>query len=121
MDIDYDILVTEISPVDSIIQRAGRVNRIRDPNRTADIFVFEPLGNNLEISELIYGKPHLDMTREILDRLSADDLSIQKSLDYVYPEDEETDDLIRTYDKIHQLVVECERFGGNGSLNQTNS
>jgi CRISPR-associated endonuclease/helicase Cas3 len=114
MDIDYDILFTEISPVDSIIQRAGRVNRIRDPNRTADIFVFEPLGNNLEISELIYGKPHLDMTREILDRLSADDLFIQKSLDYVYPENEETDDLIRTYDKIHQLVVECERFGGNG-------
>ncbi|MFG1545414.1 MAG: CRISPR-associated helicase Cas3' [Thermoplasmataceae archaeon] len=114
MDIDYDVLVTEISPVDSIIQRAGRVNRIRDPDRNSEIFVFEPLGNNLEISELIYGKPHLDRTREILERLNADDLSIQKSLDYVYPANEENDDLIRTYDKIHQLVVECESFGGNG-------
>ncbi len=114
MDIDYDVLVTEMSPVDSIIQRAGRVNRIRDPNRKAEIFVFEPFGNNLEISELIYGKPHLDKTREILDSLSADDLSIQKALDYVYPENEETDELIRTYEKIHQLVVECESFGGKG-------
>ena len=114
IDIDYDILVTEMSPVDSIIQRAGRVNRIRNPNRTADIFVFESVGNDLNINDLIYGKPHLDRTNEILDRLSPADSFIQEALDYVYPENEEMDELNRTYDRIHQIVIECERFAGNG-------
>ena len=118
MDIDYDVLITEISPVDSIIQRAGRVNRIRDPNRTAEIFVFEPRGDNMEVNELIYGKKHLDKTREILDILNANDSSIQKALDYVYTESEETEELIRTYDKIHNLVMECESFAGNGEGKQ---
>ena len=118
IDIDYDVLFTEMSPVDSIIQRAGRVNRIRDPNRTADIFVFESAGNDLEINELIYGKPHLDKTSEILDNLNSENSFIQAALDYVYPENEEMDELVRTYDRIHQIVMECESFAGNGEGNK---
>lgn len=39
LDIDYDILLTEIAPIDALIQRMGRVNRKRE--RMAEIIIFK--------------------------------------------------------------------------------
>ncbi len=41
LDIDYDILLTENAPIDSIIQRAGRINRRRDDTRDSKVIVFK--------------------------------------------------------------------------------
>ncbi len=118
IDIDYDILITEISPADTLIQRAGRVNRSRDSRRTADIYVYEPDDINAEINDLVYGKGPLDRTRETLADLTAEDTAIQRILDHVYPENDEIEEFYRTYDRIHRIVQECESFSGKGSGNK---
>lgn len=40
LDIDYDLLLTENAPIDSIIQRAGRVNRKRKEDKDSRVIVF---------------------------------------------------------------------------------
>lgn len=40
LDIDYDWLFTECAPPDAIAQRAGRINRYRNPERDSRVYIF---------------------------------------------------------------------------------
>lgn len=51
LDIDFDWLFTECAPPDAIAQRAGRINRYRDPDRDSRVFIFRPS----EQAEKVYG------------------------------------------------------------------
>ncbi|MHB8361110.1 MAG: CRISPR-associated helicase Cas3' [Thermoplasmataceae archaeon] len=114
IDIDYDILITELCPVDSIIQRAGRVNRSRVSSKTAKIYVFKSDSEDSEISKLIYGEETLKRTMETLSYLTPRNEDVQKAIDYVYPEEDEIGKLKEYVESTHKLVMEWETFEGRG-------
>jgi len=62
LDISFDVLFTEIAPIDALVQRLGRVNR-RGDNPPAPVHVFLEWYPG---SEKIYGKNILEISTEIL-------------------------------------------------------
>ncbi|BAZ99102.1 CRISPR-associated endonuclease/helicase Cas3 [Methanothermobacter sp. EMTCatA1] len=39
LDIDFDVLFTEIAPIDAITQRLGRINRSKDPHKKGEVYI----------------------------------------------------------------------------------
>ncbi|MEM3412313.1 MAG: hypothetical protein QW832_03560, partial [archaeon] len=68
VDIDFDILITEISPIDSQIQRWGRIYRNRDKDyddKNPNILIFA--GNLDKGTAAIYDKRVIEKTIEVLE------------------------------------------------------
>ena len=62
LDISYDVLITEIAPVDALVQRMGRVNR-KGEHAPAPVLIYSHWS---EGSQRVYGKELLDWSLEIL-------------------------------------------------------
>ncbi len=62
LDISYDVLVTELAPVDALVQRMGRVNR-RGEGPPVPVWVFRP---GSEGAERVYGRELLEWSAELL-------------------------------------------------------
>ncbi|MBE3577936.1 MAG: CRISPR-associated helicase Cas3' [Limnochordales bacterium] len=62
LDISYDVLFTELAPIDALVQRMGRINRKAD-KPPAPVFVFEEWSKG---SETVYGKDVLCRSAAIL-------------------------------------------------------
>jgi CRISPR-associated endonuclease/helicase Cas3 len=66
LDLDADLLVTELAPITALIQRMGRCNRVPAPRETAgDVLIYLPEDNN----ERPYDRPSLDSATKFVDRL----------------------------------------------------
>ena len=64
LDIDFDILFTENAPIDAIVQRAGRINRKRNPKKDSKVIVHQ---HSKVSEEYVYTETDiLDKTFEVL-------------------------------------------------------
>ncbi len=67
LDISYDLLLTELAPLDALIQRMGRVNRKGD-KPPANVFIYT---QSTEGSITVYGEHVLQRTLDILRQLPS--------------------------------------------------
>jgi len=82
VDIDFDLMITEISTIDSQIQRWGRIHRNRDADYDSgdpNIIIFTDSDRR---TSLIYDKKVLDATRAILERYDGQilDYNLERSM-----------------------------------------
>lgn len=116
VDIDFDFLFTEIAPLDSIIQRAGRVNRNRDMKRESIVTVFETEGDYRDITEMIYEKKFLERTIQVLNEGLNSPEDLQIGVDRIYPEDESIQRIKDSYQELHKQILNVEKFEVNDGL-----
>lgn len=64
VDIDFDVVVRDIAPLDSIIQSAGRCNR--NAETKGEVYVFNIVENGKRLANYIYDRVLLDLTESIL-------------------------------------------------------
>lgn len=65
LDISYDVLITEVSPIDALVQRMGRVNR-RGEKPPAPVIIYRQWS---EGSQRVYGKEMLQWSLKLLETL----------------------------------------------------
>ena len=66
VDLDFDLIVRDFAPLDSLIQTAGRCNRNGEKKKKGTVVVVTFLRDNFEENKMIYGSLGPQITREIL-------------------------------------------------------
>ena len=111
LDIDYDVIYTEIAPIDALIQRFGRVNRSRTKGISPCIVFTE----RVESDFYIYSNQEvIDNTLKVLADFEKciNEKDLQKAIDLVYPHwsEKEGEDYTLTKSTLEQYLEELSPF-----------
>ena len=119
LDINYDVLFTELSPLDSLLQRFGRINRVKIPKDIKNIFIYE---YDVEVSKKLYDENILKRTKDILEKIDViDENKVQEYLNYVY-EDLNIKEIIKNDEmSINSLINNMKVGHYNQNINDIDS
>ena len=100
LDISYDLLFTEISPLASMIQRFGRVNRYGIKTTHVNAHLYEPTIE--DDSYYPYSPGEIEATRKVIRELEGENLRDERQLLDIF-------DSMYTYEDLIAEVKEAER------------
>lgn len=104
LDIDFDILFTQIAPLDALIQRLGRVNRKGKKSTDITNVKIYDFG---EFDYMVYGPDNLQNAREIAStRFSVKhrlkEKEIQGLIEWQYPQEKTSASFLEEWDRVHE-------------------
>lgn len=104
LDIDYDVIYTELAPLDALLQRFGRVNRAGKKN-PCPCYVF---AERNEKDKFIYSDEVCERTLQSMQKLASanngvvDEAGLQEQIDFVYPDFDEKSK--REFEKVRDAL-----------------
>jgi CRISPR-associated endonuclease/helicase Cas3 len=73
VDLDFDVVIRDIGPFDSIIQAAGRCNRNWNNNEHGQVYITNIHNEGKSDAETIYGTLTIDIVKEILKKIGKNE------------------------------------------------
>lgn len=86
VDLDFDVVIRDQGPLDSIIQVAGRCNRNASNDAREVYIIYLKRDDGSEDAQLVYGKILPDISRKIFNGLTLEERAIYNKLETYYGE-----------------------------------
>lgn len=110
LDISYDVLITEVAPLDALVQRMGRVNR-RGERPPASILIYRQWSVG---AQQVYGREVLEWSLGILDNLPQEpsDRELADATERLYQQVMASEHWQKELQEGHQTIDDLQRILG---------